>query len=222
MAPAARKRGGGVIALLLQGDPPHYGAKPGATSAGPGRRIVLRTGKPSADSRARPEPRPGRQYSITDRKVADCHRSPFSPPLPATVTIGLSTYSLPITRRPRLLAVVVEWRPYFPFLRPVSVGSHHRIIDRGFYRHYRRVCSELPHASATCHHDRMCPIRWTLRGLRVAWMASLAWIRAGFCLRRPPGRAAPARTRRGPPFSPGIGHSDARCGVPGKEGSGGE
>src|SRR6266516_4033007 len=51
----------------------------------------------SADSRAKPEPKRGRQYSFTNHKVADCHRSPFSPPLPA---IGrsdqpLSTYSLP-------------------------------------------------------------------------------------------------------------------------------
>jgi IS6 family transposase len=30
----------------------------------------------SADSRAKPESGPGRQYSFTDRKVADCHRSP--------------------------------------------------------------------------------------------------------------------------------------------------
>jgi hypothetical protein len=44
------------------------------------------TGKPSADSRATPEPKPGRQYTPNSRKVADCHRSPFSPPLPATVT----------------------------------------------------------------------------------------------------------------------------------------
>ena len=41
-----------------------------------GRQIVTKTGTPSADSRAKPEPGPGRQYSFTDRKVADCHRSP--------------------------------------------------------------------------------------------------------------------------------------------------
>jgi hypothetical protein len=43
---------------------------------GPGRQIVTKTGKPSTDSRAKPESGPGRQYSLTDRKVADCHRSP--------------------------------------------------------------------------------------------------------------------------------------------------
>jgi hypothetical protein len=39
------------------------------------RQIVIKTGTPSADSRAKPEPRRGRQYSFTNRKVADCHRS---------------------------------------------------------------------------------------------------------------------------------------------------
>jgi hypothetical protein len=48
---------------------------------GPDRRIVIKTGKPPADSRARPELKPGRQCTLTDRKTADCHRSSFSPPL---------------------------------------------------------------------------------------------------------------------------------------------
>jgi hypothetical protein len=42
---------------------------------GPGRQIVIKTGKPSADSRAKPEPKRGRSYSFTNRKVTDCHRS---------------------------------------------------------------------------------------------------------------------------------------------------
>src|SRR5215471_7168340 len=100
MAPPPRKRGGGAIALLAQSDPPHHGPCRRHTSPGPGRQTVTKTGTPSADSPAKPEPKRSRQYSLTDRQVADCHRSPYSPPLPA---IGgrdqpPSTYSLP-TRR---------------------------------------------------------------------------------------------------------------------------
>lgn len=72
---AAQQRGAGAIALLAQGDPPRYGAVLAPHQPGPGRRIVLKTGKPSADSRAKPEPKRSRQYSFNDRKMADCHRS---------------------------------------------------------------------------------------------------------------------------------------------------
>src|SRR5262245_55968350 len=55
-------------------------------SLGPAGGSFQRQAKPSADSRAKPDPKRGRQYTPSGRKVADCHRSPFSPPLPATVT----------------------------------------------------------------------------------------------------------------------------------------
>jgi hypothetical protein len=64
----------------------------------PGRQIVIKTGKPSADSRAKPVPKPGRQCSLIDRKVADCHRSPSFRHFRRWVPVGLSTYSLPTTR----------------------------------------------------------------------------------------------------------------------------
>ena len=71
--PTARRRcdrpvGAGRSTALRAGQAP--------PQPGPSRQIVTKTGTPSADSRAKPEPGPGRQYSLTDRKVADCHRSP--------------------------------------------------------------------------------------------------------------------------------------------------
>src|SRR5262249_5425612 len=117
MAPPPRKRGGGAIALLAQGDPPHYGPCWRHISHGPGRQIVIKTGTPSADSRAKPEPKRSRQYSFTDRQVADCHRSPFSPPLPAIGGRGqpLSTYSPPSMRR----LVLCPFRGCWRAVRPV-------------------------------------------------------------------------------------------------------
>jgi len=61
---AAQQRGGGAIALLAQGDPPRYGAVLAPHQPGPGRQIVPKTGAPSADSRAKPEPKRGRQYTL--------------------------------------------------------------------------------------------------------------------------------------------------------------
>jgi len=51
-------------------------ASAGATSPGAGRRIVLKTGTPSTDSRAKPEPSEGDGTPPPTAKVADCHRSP--------------------------------------------------------------------------------------------------------------------------------------------------
>ena len=65
---------------------------------GPGRQIVTRTGKPSADSRAKPETR-ARPIVLLHQPQGD-GLSPInpSPPLPAIGTgRPLSTYSLPIT-----------------------------------------------------------------------------------------------------------------------------
>src|SRR5262249_41288551 len=60
---AAQQRGGGAIALLAQGDPPHYGPCWRHISPGPAGGSFPRQAKPSADSRAKPEPKRGRQYT---------------------------------------------------------------------------------------------------------------------------------------------------------------
>ena len=88
MAPAAQQRGGGVIALLAQGDPPHQGPGRCHISPGPSRRIVLKTGNPSTDSRARPEPVRGRGYSSTTHNVAQMPRSASTYILPAESVCG--------------------------------------------------------------------------------------------------------------------------------------
>src|SRR5215471_2362516 len=61
--------------------------------AGPGRQIVIKTGKPSADSRAKPEPRRGRSYSFTNRKVTDCHRSAPLHHFLRSAPVGLSPHT---------------------------------------------------------------------------------------------------------------------------------
>src|SRR5262249_10203605 len=76
------QRGGGAIALLAQGDPPHYGPCWAPYQPGPGRQIVIKTGTPSADSRAKPEPKPGRQYSLYRPQGGGLSPITLSPPLP--------------------------------------------------------------------------------------------------------------------------------------------
>jgi hypothetical protein len=51
-------------------------ASAGATPPGPGRRIVLNTGTPSTDSRAKPDPGEADGTPSPAAKAADCHRSP--------------------------------------------------------------------------------------------------------------------------------------------------
>src|SRR5260221_14339329 len=60
---------------------------------GPGRQIVIRTGKPSADSRAKPEPKRGQSYSFTNRKVTDCHRSTPLHHFLRSAPVGLSPHT---------------------------------------------------------------------------------------------------------------------------------
>ena len=60
---------------------------------GPSRQIVIKTGKPSADSRARPEPKRGRSYSFTNRKVTDCHRSTLLHHFLRSAPVGLSPHT---------------------------------------------------------------------------------------------------------------------------------
>src|SRR5262249_31114672 len=77
--PAARRRcdrpvGAGRSTALRAVLAPHQ--------PGPGRQIVIKTATPSADSRAKPDPSEADSTPFTNHKVADRHRSPFSPPLP--------------------------------------------------------------------------------------------------------------------------------------------
>src|SRR6266699_1325127 len=60
---------------------------------GPGRQIVIKTGTPSADSRAKPEPKRGRSYSFTNRKVTDCHRSTPLHHFLRSAPVGLSPHT---------------------------------------------------------------------------------------------------------------------------------
>src|SRR5262249_11232284 len=82
---AAQQRGGGAIALLAQGDPPHCGAVLAPHQPGPGRRIVPKTGQAvsrfssQAGSQARPtvhpfRPQGGGLSPITLLSTTPCDR----------------------------------------------------------------------------------------------------------------------------------------------------
>jgi hypothetical protein len=99
---------------------------------GPGRRIVLRTGKPSADSRAKPEPKRGRQYSSYRPQGGGLSPITLSPPLPQSAPVGLPTYSLPNLARSASPSISGGGWPYSPVLgalgsatRSTSFGGGH-------------------------------------------------------------------------------------------------